>query len=78
MTVRDFAAMRDAVELIPGSWSSTTPARSRATRSWSRCGQRPNQHGGFHAFREAYEPGRTAAEVLAPAERLFVEEAAAG
>jgi Xaa-Pro dipeptidase len=28
---------------------------------------------GFWAFLEAYEPGRTAAEVLAPAERLFVE-----
>jgi Xaa-Pro aminopeptidase len=29
---------------------------------------------GFHAFRDAYAPGKTAAEVLAPAERLFVEE----
>jgi Xaa-Pro aminopeptidase len=28
---------------------------------------------GFHAFREAYASGRTAADVLAPAERLFVE-----
>ena len=28
---------------------------------------------GFHAFREAYGPGRSAAEVLAPAEELFVE-----
>jgi Xaa-Pro dipeptidase len=28
---------------------------------------------GFWAFLDAYEPGRTAAEVLAPAERLFVE-----
>jgi Xaa-Pro aminopeptidase len=28
---------------------------------------------GFHAFREAYAPGRNAAEVLAPAEQLFVE-----
>jgi Xaa-Pro dipeptidase len=28
---------------------------------------------GLHAFREAYAPGRTAAEVLAPAEELFVE-----
>jgi Xaa-Pro aminopeptidase len=28
---------------------------------------------GFHAFLEAYAPGRTAAEVLAPAEELFVE-----
>jgi Xaa-Pro dipeptidase len=28
---------------------------------------------GFHAFREAYAPGRNAAEVLAPAEELFVE-----
>jgi hypothetical protein len=28
---------------------------------------------GFFAFREAYAPGRTAAEVMAPAEKLFVE-----
>jgi Xaa-Pro dipeptidase len=28
---------------------------------------------GFHAFREAYAPGHTAAEALAPAEELFVE-----
>jgi Xaa-Pro aminopeptidase len=28
---------------------------------------------GFHAFREAYTPGRSAAEVLAPAEELFVD-----
>jgi len=28
---------------------------------------------GFHAFREAYAPGRNAAEVLAPAEELFVD-----
>ena len=28
---------------------------------------------GFHAFREAYAPGRTTADVMAPAERLFVE-----
>ncbi|MGZ4338129.1 MAG: M24 family metallopeptidase, partial [Gaiellaceae bacterium] len=29
---------------------------------------------GFWAFLEAYRPGKSAAEVLAPAERLFVEE----
>jgi Xaa-Pro aminopeptidase len=28
---------------------------------------------GFHAFREAWAPGRNAAEVLAPAEKVFVE-----
>ena len=28
---------------------------------------------GFHAFREAYAPGRSAADVLAPAEELFVQ-----
>jgi Xaa-Pro aminopeptidase len=28
---------------------------------------------GFFAFREAYAPGKTAAEVMAPAEELFVE-----
>jgi Xaa-Pro aminopeptidase len=29
---------------------------------------------GFHAFRKAYAPGRSAAEVLAPAEELFVDQ----
>jgi Xaa-Pro aminopeptidase len=28
---------------------------------------------GFHAFHEAYQPGRSAADALAPAEKLFVE-----
>ncbi len=75
MTVRDFAAMRNAVELVP--WELEFD-HARAVKSDEelvsvRDSVRINTEG-FHAFREAYEPGRTAAEVLAPAERLFVEE----
>jgi Xaa-Pro dipeptidase len=75
MTVRDFAAMGDAAELVP--WELEFD-HARAVKSGEelesvRDSVRINTEG-FHAFREAYEPGRTAAEVLAPAERLFVEE----
>ena len=58
-----------------GTSSSTTRGRSRATRSWSRCATASaSTTEGFDAFREAYAPGRSAAEVLAAAEQLFVGE----
>ena len=75
MTVRDFAAMRDAVELVPWEleFDHARAVKSDEELESVRDSVRINTEG-FHAFREAYEPGRTAAEVLAPAERLFVEE----
>jgi Xaa-Pro dipeptidase len=74
MTVRDYAAMQ-ALDLVP--WDLEFD-HARAVKSDEelvsvRESVRINTEG-FHAFREAYEPGRSAAEVLAPAEKLFVEE----
>jgi Xaa-Pro dipeptidase len=74
-TVRDFAAMQDAVELVPWDveFDHARAVKSEAELESVRDSVRINTEG-FRAFREAYEPGRNAAEVLAPAEKLFVEE----
>jgi len=75
MTVRDFAAIGDSVELVPWElgFDHARAVKSDEELESVRDSVRINTEG-FHAFREAYEPGRSAAEVLAPAERLFVEE----
>lgn len=75
MTVRDFAAMRDRVELVP--WDLEFD-HARAVKSDEELGSvrdsvRINTEG-FHALRAAYAAGKAAAEVLAPAEKLFVEQ----
>ena len=74
MTVRDFAAVRDAVELVPWDleFDHARAVKSEEELESVRDSVRINTDG-FHAFREAYAPGRSAAEVLAPAEQLFVE-----
>ena len=74
MTVRDFAALRDAAELVPWDleFDHARAVKSDAELESVRESVRINVDG-FHAFREAYVPGRSAAEVMAPAERLFVE-----
>jgi Xaa-Pro dipeptidase len=74
MTVRDFAALRDAAELVPWDleFDHARAVKSDAELESVRESVRINVDG-FHAFREAYAPGRSAAEVMAPAERLFVE-----
>jgi len=74
MAVRDYAAL-EGLELV--NWDVQFD-HARAVKSEEelesvRDSVRINTEG-FHAFLEAYEPGRSAAEVLAPAERLFVEE----
>ena len=57
-----------------GRRSSTSRARSSPTPSSSRCARASQINvAGFHAFHRAWAPGRTAADVLAPAEELFVE-----
>jgi Xaa-Pro dipeptidase len=73
-TVRDFAAMQDAVELVPWDveFDHARAVKSDAELESVRDSVRINTEG-FWAFRDAYEPGRNAAEVLAPAEKLFVE-----
>ncbi|MBV8064498.1 MAG: aminopeptidase P family protein [Actinobacteria bacterium] len=74
MTVRDFSALQDAAELM--SWDQqfdlARAVKSEAELESVRDSVQINVDG-FHAFREAYEPGRSAAEVMAPAEELFVE-----
>jgi Xaa-Pro dipeptidase len=74
MTVRDFAALDGAAELVPWDleFDLARAVKSDAELESVRDSVRINTDG-FHAFREAYAPGRSAAEVMAPAERLFVE-----
>jgi Xaa-Pro aminopeptidase len=74
MTVRDHEALEDHCELV--NWDVAFD-HARAVKSDEelesvRDSVRINTDG-FQAFLEAYAPGRSAAEVLAPAEKLFVE-----
>jgi Xaa-Pro aminopeptidase len=74
MTVRDHAALAGACELVPWDveFDLARAVKSEAELESVRESVAINV-AGFHAFREAFAPGRTAAETLAPAERLFVE-----
>jgi Xaa-Pro dipeptidase len=74
LTVRDYSALAGAAELVP--WDTqfdlARAVKSEAELVSVRESVEINV-AGFHAFREAWAPGRNAAEVLAPAEGLFVE-----
>jgi Xaa-Pro dipeptidase len=75
MPVRDYRALADTgVDVV--AWDEgfdhARAVKSEAELESVRESVRINTDG-FWAFLDAYEPGRTAAEVLAPAERLFVE-----
>ena len=74
MTVRDFGALSGAAELV--NWDlefdHARAVKSDAELESVRDSVRINVDG-FHAFRAAYAPGRSAAEVMAPAEEVFVE-----
>jgi Xaa-Pro dipeptidase len=74
MAVRDYAALAGAAELVPWDqgFDLARAVKSQAELASVRKSVEINV-AGFHAFREAWSPGRNAAEVLAPAERLFVE-----
>jgi Xaa-Pro dipeptidase len=74
MTVRDYAALASAAELVPWDveFDHARAVKSDAELESVRESVRINVDG-FHAFRGAYAPGRSAAEVMAPAEELFVE-----
>jgi Xaa-Pro aminopeptidase len=74
MTVRDYRALEDAAELVPWDepFDLARAVKSDAELESVRDSVRINTDG-FWAFLEAYEPGKPAAEALAPAERLFVE-----
>jgi Xaa-Pro aminopeptidase len=74
-TVRDFDAVREAAELVPFDveFDLARAVKSDAEVESVRESVRINT-AGFWEFLEAYEPGKSAAAVLAPAERLFVAE----
>jgi Xaa-Pro dipeptidase len=75
MAVRDFRALSDApLELVQWDegFDHARAVKSDAEVESVRDSVRINTDG-FWAFLDAYQPGRTAAEALAPAERLFVE-----
>jgi Xaa-Pro aminopeptidase len=74
MTVRDHAALRNAADLVPWDvqFDLARAVKSDEELESVRDSVRINTDG-FHAFRDAYAPGKTAAEVMAPAEKLFVE-----
>ena len=74
LTVRDYRALEDAFEVVPWDveFDLARAVKSDEELESVRESVRINTDG-FWAFLEAYAPGKTAAEVLAPAERLFVE-----
>jgi Xaa-Pro aminopeptidase len=73
LTVRDFAALREKVDLVPFDveFDLARAVKSDEEVASVRDSVRINTEG-FHAFAREYAPGKTAAEVLAPAEELFV------
>ena len=75
LTVRDFVALSHKVELAPFDveFDLARAVKSELELDSVRDSVRINT-GGFWAFLEAFAPGKRAAEVLAPAERLFVGE----
>jgi Xaa-Pro aminopeptidase len=75
MTVRDFRALDGAVEVVPWdvAFDHARAVKSEAELASVRDSVRINTEG-FHVFREAWAPGRTAAEVMAPAEEWFVAQ----
>jgi Xaa-Pro dipeptidase len=74
LPVRDFAAMQEKVVLVPfdQEFDLARAVKSETELESVRESVQINTDG-FRAFLEAYAPGKTAAEVLSPAERLFVE-----
>jgi Xaa-Pro aminopeptidase len=75
MAVRDFRALDGAVEVVQWDveFDHARAVKSEAELASVRDSVRINTQG-FHVFREAWAPGRTAAEVMAPAEEWFVAQ----
>jgi Xaa-Pro dipeptidase len=75
MAVRDFDAERSKVELIPFDvqFDLARAVKSEQELESVRDSVRINTDG-FWKFLEVFAPGKSAAEVLAPAEELFVRE----
>ena len=74
MTTRDHAALSTSADLVPWDvqFDHARAVKSERELESVRDSVRINTDG-FFAFRDAYAPGKTAAEAMAPAERLFVE-----
>jgi Xaa-Pro aminopeptidase len=75
MVVRDFVALSHKAELVPFDveFDLARSVKSDLELASVRESVRINTEG-FRVFADAFSAGKTAAEVLAPAERLFVEE----
>jgi Xaa-Pro dipeptidase len=73
-TVRDYAALEGRVDVVPFDveFDLARAVKSDAELESVRDSVRINTEG-FWEFLEAFSPGKSAAEVLAPAEQLFVE-----
>jgi Xaa-Pro dipeptidase len=73
MTVRDFAALSNKVDVVPFDveFDLARAVKSDEEIASVRDSVRINTKG-FHVFAKEYAPGKTAAKVLAPAEELFV------
>ena len=75
LTVRDFVALSHKVEVVPFDveFDLARAIKSEEELESVRDSVRINTEG-FQLFAEAYAPGKSAAEVLAPAEEYFVAE----
>ena len=73
LTVRDFAALDGKTDIVPFDleFDLARAVKSDEELDSVRDSVRINTEG-FHVFAAEYDPGKTAAEVLAPAEKLFV------
>ena len=74
MTVRDYRALEGAAELVPWDveFDHARAVKSDAEVESVRDSVRINEEG-FWTFLESFDVGRTEAEILAPCEKLFVE-----
>jgi Xaa-Pro aminopeptidase len=75
LTVRDFVALSHKVDIVPFDveFDLARAVKSDEEIDSVRDSVRINTQG-FHLFAEAYAPGKSAAEALAPAEQYFVAE----
>jgi Xaa-Pro dipeptidase len=75
MTVRDYRALADAAEVVPWDegFDLARAVKSEQELESVRDSVRINTQG-FRVFLEHYEPGRSAADVMAECERYFVAE----
>jgi Xaa-Pro dipeptidase len=74
MPVRDYGPLADACELVAWDLGFDLARAVKSEEELESVRESVSINtDGFWAFLEAYAPGRTAAEVLAPAEELFVE-----